>query len=425
MVSKLLIAVSFTVLATVIGCAGSDPASTHPTPSTTGPTETSVPTQRPTPHPTSTPRSTATSTPPPEWQLDCPGCPVVFLDGQEPGVVGAGSGTFAHIPRAADVRILGCAEERAAVHSQLVFKTLSDEYVAVVTFRAPRPRWEDRLTCFEMVGRYTGTSEFVRGSGLPYYLQPTPSPEDSVGRLEEFNVTKWAVIPESGRGSWRETYPMPTPTPRPATTPTPEPTVTTTPSPPPTPSPTPTVTQMPTATPTMEPAQWESTGYWSRDTGHESAVNEVLESEGLDERAQIAVLDADPSAWAADLSLSLGCIGSIQAVYLAPYSSVVPASTDTYVVGIWDDEANSWVDSDLGWYLNPLITDDGVAIYVANQAQVRQIVSILETAAKNRTPGLVLNAGMFDSENAEATGLWGVFDPTGLDGVLDYLPCFR
>ena len=115
------------------------------------------------------------------------------------------------------------------------------------------------------------------------------------------------------------------------------------------------------------------------------------------------------------------CSGSL---YLAPYTFVIPPSIDTYAVGMWNEETNEWVKDDLGWYKNPILTDDGSAIYIANQAQVRQIVRILEKANQNRNPDLVLNAGMFDSQNDDAEAMWGEFDPTGLQDALRYLSCF-
>lgn len=139
---------------------------------------------------------------------------------------------------------------------------------------------------------------------------------------------------------------------------------------------------------------------------------------------KVATLDAIATAWSADLSLSLGCIDGLGVVYLTPYSWVVPPSVDTYAVGVWNEKTDSWVEGDLGWYKDPLITDDGSAIYVTNQTQLRQIIRILEKANQNRNPDLVLNVGMFDSKNDDMEDLWGEFDPTGLQDALQYLPCF-
>ena len=217
--------------------------------------------------------------------------------------------------------------------------------------------------------------------------------------------------------------PLPTYTPYPTPT-TPMPTATPTPRPTRSPTATPRPTPRPTRTPTPEPSQWKPTGYWSQDLAYESVINEALKSEGFDGQARVATLDAMPTAWSADLSLSVGCIAGAGVVYLAPYTFVVPPSIDTYAVGMWNEETNEWVKDDLGWYKNPILTDDGSAIYIANQAQVRQIVRILEKANQNRNPDLVLNAGMFDSQNDDAEAMWGEFDPTGLQDALRYLSCF-
>ena len=123
------------------------------------------------------------------------------------------------------------------------------------------------------------------------------------------------------------------------------------------------------------------------------------------------------------MSLSIGCIAGLGIAYLTPYSWEIPPSVDTYVVGMWNDKTDDWVEDDLGWYSSPILTDDGSAIYVSNQAQIRQIIRILEKADQNRNPDLVLTAGMFDSVNDDVLGLWGEFDPDGLKEVLQYLPC--
>ena len=160
---------------------------------------------------------------------------------------------------------------------------------------------------------------------------------------------------------------------------------------------------------------------------YELALNAVLESQGFDNSAQVATLDADPTGWGFDLSFSLACVTGHRIAYLAPYSFVVPPSVDTYVVGMWNDEAGSWVEDGLGWYTSPILTDDGAAIYLTSRAQLRQIIAVLETANENQNPNLVLAIGMFDSTNEDVEDvreLWGQFDPTGLQDVLQYLPCF-
>ena len=153
-------------------------------------------------------------------------------------------------------------------------------------------------------------------------------------------------------------------------------------------------------------------------------MNEALRSGGFEGQAKIVTLDAMPTGGRADLSLSLGCVAGVGVAYLTPYSYVIPPSADTYAVGIWDEKADGWVQSSLGWYKNPVLTDDGGAIYATNQAQLRQIIRILEEADRNRDPDLVLNVGIFDSKNDDVRGLWGEFDPAGLQNALQYLPCF-
>ena len=247
---------------------------------------------------------------------------------------------------------------------------------------------------------------------------------------EETNTIEAPIVPSLTPTPEATATATPTLTPTPAPTATPEPTATPRPSPTPTPtltptpSPTPTATPLPTpaATPTPEPNQWEFTGYWSQSPDYEWTINEALDAEGYDGEARVATLDAIPTAWAADVSLSIGCIASLGIAYLTPYSWEVPPSVDTYVIGMWNDKTDSWEDDDLGWYSSPILTDDGSAIYVSNQAQVRQIIRILEKADQNRNPDLVLTAGMFDS-NEDGLGLWGEFDPDGLKEVLQYLPC--
>ena len=240
----------------------------------------------------------------------------------------------------------------------------------------------------------------------------------------------------------RPTYtPHPTHTPRPTYTPapTPAPLATYTPYPTATPRPTykphptatawpthtpyPTPTEMPTPTPT--PTAWTSTGYWYRDTDFESGLNAVLKGMDVSGQSYIATLDAIPSALVSDVNFSLGCISDFKVAYLSPYSYQVPPSVDGYTVGMWNGRTGAWVSDETHRYRHPVITDDGVAVYVTNQAQVRQIIESMRSAIRTATPGLVLSMGMYDSTDEEDRGLWGEFDPTGLQDVLQYLPCFR
>ena len=346
-----------------------------------------------------------------------------------------------------DLRILGCTEEQTTLRKQFLFDTAEGQYVAAVIFIPLAPRWEGRRTCFEMVGEYEGREEFelkniwrgtVMGAG------------ESIGSLEVYRVTRWVEIPFT-REIRRENYPLPEPTPTPEPTVTPtatteptatmeptvapvptpaltlEPTATPTPRPTATPTPVPTATPGPTTRPTAVPIATPAPNLsnWYQDVAYEAAINDFLESEGFEDRAQIATLDAEPTGWAADLSLSLGCIGGFGVAYLTPYSYEVSPSVDTYVVGIWDDKNDRWVQEDLGWYSGPVLTDDGSSIYIANRSQILQIIDILEIALDNRNPDLILTAGMFESQNDDEPGSWGELYPDGLQAVLRYLSCLQ
>ena len=181
----------------------------------------------------------------------------------------------------------------------------------------------------------------------------------------------------------------------------------------------------PTPNPTSAQGLPLTFGNWYQDLAYETSLNAFLESEGINSRTQVVTMDAALTGWGPDLSLSLGCITGLAVAYLSPYSYVVPQMVDTYVVGVWDREAVSWVHEDLGRYHAPVITDDGSAIYVTNRTQLLQIVAILRTANENQHPNLILSAGMFDSRHEDVPGLWGQFDPTGLDKALRYLTCLR
>ena len=139
----------------------------------------------------------------------------VVLDGDQPEVEGA-----SHLEKGVDLRILGCSSERAAIHSQFVFRS-PEGYEAVITFGRTRPKQERRLRCFEMVGEYTGGKRYQLG-----YHAAMGSAKDSIGWLKEFYVTEWAIIPASSRTKWREIYPAPPALPTPIPPPTPLPTAT-------------------------------------------------------------------------------------------------------------------------------------------------------------------------------------------------------
>ena len=137
-------------------------------------------------------------------------------------------------------------------------------------------------------------------------------------------------------------------------------------------------------TPTATATQWEATGNWYRNVSHESALDAVLKAERINERASIATLDSIATSWANDLSLSLGCIGSDKVMYVFPYSFKVPPSIDTLTVGVWNYKTDAWVEGEPQRYRNPVITDDGASIYIASNAQVRQILGTLNRVDRVR-----------------------------------------
>ena len=123
------------------------------------------------------------------------------------------------------------------------------------------------------------------------------------------------------------------------------------------------------------------------------------------------------------MSLSLGCLGNLPIAYLIPYSLEVPSSVDTYVIGLWDKKEEAWVDGKTQTYRNPILTDDGSSIYITSRAQVRYIAKFMEEASKNQDPELEVGAGMYNSK--DGSGLFGGFNPAGIDDVLQYLTCVR
>ena len=460
------LSVFFLLLVFAVACNGASPMDTVQPPSTTtmnpGLTEEPVspssasPTIVPTPtdapaRPTATAQPSPTPTPRavPVPDLNCEGCSVVVLakDGLR-NIDFRRNQQFLLVGCYFDEQIDGPRGPRAS--RELVFshkyQARIDDQVVVNWSPSATRDWPTE-GCYEIATTYTGHGDYVYcpGSafaGCRYGLGGIDI------QMHTFKMLDHVEIPSGKWDNYRSVPPTPTPpptaavvptptpspTPEPTATPLPDPTATRPPTatpapmptliPTPTATPVPTPTPVPTATPTPEPRQWEYAGHWHRDLAYESVLNEVLKSEGSDGQAQVATLDADPSSWAADLSLSLGCIADLGVAYLTSYSWVVPPSVDTYAIGMWNEKTDSWAEENLGWYKNPLITDDGSAAYITNRTQLRQIIGILETAVENQNPDLVLNIGMFDSENEEVQDLWGEFDPTGLEDVLQYLPCF-
>ena len=239
----------------------------------------------------------------------------------------------------------------------------------------------------------------------------------------------WTPGPTAMPSPTNTPYPTPTPnptaTPYPTYTPVPTPTPTLVPTPTliPTSTPSPTATSTPTPTPT--PTAWTSTGHWYRNTDWESGSNDLLAGMGINSQFYIATLDAIPSSVVLDISFSLGCIDDLKIAYMSPYARQVPPSVDVYTVGMRNRRTGAWVNDETHEYRNPVITDDGASVYLTNQAQLRQIVESMRSAIRTATPGLVLSMGMYDSTDEEDQGLWGEFDPKGLQDALQYLPCFN
>ena len=117
------------------------------------------------------------------------------------------------------------------------------------------------------------------------------------------------------------------------------------------------------------------------------------------------------------------CIDGVRIGFLSPYSGLVPPKADAYFVGVWNKRRDDLVERDSRLYFHPTLTDDGSEIITGSQSQLRRILRLLGAAARNDNPDLVLVAGIFDSRGEELEGVWGEFDPAGLDDVLRYLPC--
>ena len=219
--------------------------------------------------------------------------------------------------------------------------------------------------------------------------------------------------------------PEPTATPQPTATPYPTYTPAPTATPQPTYTPYPTYTPEPTDTPQPTPtSEWVATGHWFRDREYELTLNAALAARGYDHETYVATLDSDPNSLASKVSLSLACILETRVMYLQPYSFLVPQDVDTYTVGIWDDATETFVAGAAHTYSDPVLTDDGSAIYIPNNAQINQIMAVIKKADQNQNPNRTLNAGMFTLSSDDDLSFWGVFDVMGLDDALRYLGCF-
>ena len=89
------------------------------------------------------------------WTLDCPGCPVAFLDREGPETIGVSR------LRAGDrVRIVGCTNLQTSLHRQFVFSTPGREHTGLVLFGLRYPLVSASAKCLEMVGEYLGRAEY-------------------------------------------------------------------------------------------------------------------------------------------------------------------------------------------------------------------------------------------------------------------------
>ena len=418
------------------------PTSTLVLTATPAPEPTAVPTKRPTFTPTPTP----TPLPPVSINSDCVGCPVVMPGHVKSAVTKAydeWSGSSYH-PN--NVLLITCDRGYHVLDVGTIMgprgtTSGQGQEIAVSGMTGETGFANSEGTCHAITARYQGLKSVCReivsgscrfGSGTTEQILSFRR----VGKSTDLSATQYqdlmvyAKRAEYEAGLRPTTTPKPTPTPTPAPTilptptvpPTPTPAVTSTPEPTPTPAPTPTVP--PTPTPTPVPSTWSSSSDWYRAAEYETALNDALNEQGLDVEAQVATLDADPAGWASDIFLSLGCLGEIRLMYLTPYDYLVPPEIDRYVLGIWDEGTGEWVADDAYRYSDPVLTDDGDSIYIANQAQVRQMFDIIKKAEATQDADRQLNAGMFVGGDNEGPELWSEFDPDGLDDVIEYLPCF-
>ncbi len=151
-----------------------------------------------------------------------------------------------------------------------------------------------------------------------------------------------------------------------------------------------------------------------------SAVVAELATDGEDYDIRFAVLDADPQQ-TNDLFLGLACLGTTQFAYLVPYGTM-PANTDSYTHGIWDDTSQMFVDGGLGQIAT--LTDDGEAVYIQNRAVLASMLGMLQRGATGSLPrGQMFYAGTWATSSDDA-GLGAEFDPDGLEDALAYLSCF-
>ncbi|MYE42267.1 MAG: hypothetical protein F4X27_18885, partial [Chloroflexi bacterium] len=260
--------------------------------------------------------------------------------------------------------------------------------------------------------------------------EPTPAETPNIAATVEAGIVSTREADSSIRATVEAQVAMtlaaPTATPVPEPTPRPTPTSTAIPTPTIAPTPTPTRTSVltPTAIPTA--AERQLPGNWYRNADWEHSLVEIMK--GIDPdtayEVRVATLDATPDSADQDLAFSLGCIGPTQVGYLSPYSGEMLDYVDTFVFGIWDDAAGEYLADHEHFYSSPVLTDDGLSIYITNNAQLRQIITTLTHAAEGMEPAQSLVSGMWDQDDDDDFGLWSEFDSAGIGDALWYLGCF-
>ena len=135
----------------------------------------------------------------------------------------------------------------------------------------------------------------------------------------------------------------------------------------------------------------------------------------------MASIDATPTRDGSDLYLTLGCLDSQRLGYLWPYDQQpIPANVDEYQVGIWDASNRVWVD--LAVKSSVILTEDGMEVYIANRASLREIVRLLKMSASGLPSDQYLNAVAYDS-GTDGIDYWSEFDAGGVIDALGYLGC--
>ena len=175
------------------------------------------------------------------------------------------------------------------------------------------------------------------------------------------------------------------------------------------------------------PEEWSQTGYWYRDALYEQSLISAVKVDAPWINAsdvRVATLDAISNSSARDLSLTLGCLGPLRIGYLGTYTYEVPSWVRSHSYGFWDVGKGDWSENVVEFY-EPVVTDDGAAIYITDRTQLSQIMGMLRTATGPLPSGHILVAGMWPPEGSSQSGMVADLDPTGLYDVINYLTCFN